>query len=167
MLTELQQLRNEVTHSRRIIQSCEEEIVRLRLTVKELRLRLYSSKRGESIDRDQLELDLKTTETTIDTLQAIVAQQADPPQAESDKPETATATDKEPKIRRRYVFPEDIEEQTETVIPEQVQSEPEAYEEIGEPEVTELLDIVPMKFIKRRIIHPRFKRKTIATARLS
>ena len=79
MLTELQQLRSEVTHSRRVIQSCEEEIARLRLIVKELRLRLYSSKRGESIDRDQLELDLKTTETTIDTLQAIVAQQADPP----------------------------------------------------------------------------------------
>ena len=37
-------------------------------------------------------------------------------------------------------------------------ADPDAYRRIGE-DVTELLDIVPMKFIKKRIVRPRYVRK--------
>lgn len=39
-----------------------------------------------------------------------------------------------------------------------MQSKPEAYERIGE-EVTEELDVLPMKVIRRRIVRPKFKRR--------
>lgn len=51
-----------------------------------------------------------------------------------------------------------MEEVTETLEPEEVLAEPDAYRKIGE-DVTELLDIVPMKFIKKRLVRPRYVRK--------
>jgi len=55
-------------------------------------------------------------------------------------------------------LPEDLEVVTEEIIPAEVQAAPENYERIGE-EVTEELDVVPMKFIKRRIVRPKYKRR--------
>ena len=64
------------------------------------------------------------------------------------KPQDATAT-----------LPDHLETITEEIIPAEVRAEPEAYERIGE-EVTEELDVLPMRVIKRRIVRPKFKRKT-------
>jgi transposase len=63
------------------------------------------------------------------------------------KPKDATAT-----------LPDNLETITQEIIPPEVQAEPEAYERIGE-EVTEELDIQPMRVIKRRIVRPKYKRK--------
>ena len=48
--------------------------------------------------------------------------------------------------------------ETEEIIPELVAAEPEAYERIGE-EVTEQLDYVPARVIRRLIVRPKFRRK--------
>jgi transposase len=62
-------------------------------------------------------------------------------------PKNATAT-----------LPDNLETITEEIIPPEVLAEPHAYERIGE-EVTEELDIQPMRVIKRRIVRPKYKRK--------
>lgn len=58
-------------------------------------------------------------------------------------------------------LPEELETITEEIIPEEVQAEPEAFERIGE-EMTEELDVLPMKVIRRRIVRPKSKRKSQA-----
>lgn len=55
-------------------------------------------------------------------------------------------------------LPEDIETVREEIVPEEVRQDPQAFERVGE-EVTEEIDIVPMKFVRRLIVRPKFKRK--------
>src|SRR5690606_28925125 len=55
-------------------------------------------------------------------------------------------------------LPEDIETVREEIVPEEVRQDPQAFERVGE-EVTEEIDVVPTKFVRRLIVRPKFKRK--------
>ena len=60
-------------------------------------------------------------------------------------------------------LPEDLETVTEEIVPGEVESDPAAYERIGE-ETTKELDVVPMKFVLRVTVRPKFRRKGVAEA---
>ncbi len=60
--------------------------------------------------------------------------------------------------RSRITGLEHLPVETTEIIPDLVAADPAAFERIGE-EVTELLDITPARFFKRRIIRPKFRRK--------
>lgn len=158
---DLEQERKDLERERTVLQSenarlrdgrqgDRQEIDRLRRIIASLQHRLFGHGKGEGVDVDQLKLDLAEAEGALEVLEA--AEEAADLRAEAARPEPA------PKPRRRFVFPEHIEEQTETLIPAEVQADPEAYRQVGEA-VTELLDIVPMRFIKKRIVRPRFVRR--------
>lgn len=49
--------------------------------------------------------------------------------------------------------------ETTEIIPDLVAADPSAFERCGE-EITELLDIIPARYIKRRIVRAKFRRKT-------
>ena len=52
--------------------------------------------------------------------------------------------EKEPTERvKRLSLPDDVEERTERIIPEEVLAAPEDFREIGQPEVTEIIDLEP------------------------
>jgi transposase len=55
-------------------------------------------------------------------------------------------------------LPEDIETVTHEIVPDEVTERPDAYERIGE-ETTRELDVVPMKFVMRVTVRPKFKLK--------
>ena len=129
-----------------------DEIKRLQQIIVSLKHRLFGTSRGEVVDQAQLELALAEAEGELVRLEA--GQEARALRKELEQGDKA-----EPPVRRaRFVFPEQIEERTEVIIPPEVEAEPEAYRKISE-EVTELLDIEPMRFIKKRIVRPRFVRK--------
>jgi len=129
------------------------EIDRLRQIIASLQHKLFGNKKGEHVDSDQLQMQLSGAEEALVQLEA-------QEQARQLRDEPAAAKP-EPRTRRaRFVFPEQVEEVTETLKPEEVLAEPDAYRRIGE-DVTEMLDIVPMKFIKKRIVRPRYVRKDV------
>jgi transposase len=127
------------------------EIRRLQQIIASLRHKLFGSARGEVVNAAQLELALAKAEGSLIRLEAQEVARELRRQKES------AATDKEPVRRARFVFPEQVEEVTERIEPAEVQAEPQAYRQIGE-EVTELLDIEPMRFIKKRMVRPRYVR---------
>lgn len=55
-------------------------------------------------------------------------------------------------------LPEDIETETREIVPQEVLDDPDAYERIGESRTKEL-DVVPMRFVMRETVRPKFKRK--------
>ncbi|MEM9159871.1 MAG: IS66 family transposase [Verrucomicrobiota bacterium] len=55
-------------------------------------------------------------------------------------------------------IPEDIETVTVEIVPEEVKADPEAYQRIGE-ETTKELDVVPMRFVQRVTVRPKFVKK--------
>jgi transposase len=67
------------------------------------------------------------------------------------------AQNAEPEERvKRFSLPDDIEERTERIIPDEVTADPDRYREIGEPEVTEIIDLEPARFIKIKQVFPRY-----------
>lgn len=127
------------------------EIDRLRQIIASLQHKLFGNSKGETVDTAQLQMQLHGAEEALVQLEA-KEQAAKLRQSEDD----AKA---EPRPRRaRFVFPEQVEEVTETLEPAEVLADPQAYRKIGE-DVTELLDIVPMKFIRKRLVRPRYVRK--------
>lgn len=127
------------------------EIDRLRQIIASLQHKLFGNKKGESVDTAQLQMQLSGAEEALVQLEA--RQQA------RELRESEAKAEAEPRVRRaRFVFPEQVEEVTETLEPEEVLAEPDMYRRIGE-DVTELLDIVPMRFIKKRIVRPRYVRR--------
>ena len=127
------------------------EIDRLRQIIASLQHKLFGNSKGEVIDEAQLQMQLLGAEEALVQLEARQ-------EARKLRADEAEAEDKPRERRARFVFPEQVEEVTETLEPEEVLAEPDAYRKIGE-DVTELLDIVPMKFIKKRIVRPRYVRK--------
>lgn len=124
------------------------EINRLRQIIASLQYKLFGNSKGETVDTAQLQMQLSGAEEALVQLEA--REQARKLREEESEEKAAPAP-----RRTRFVFPEQVEEVTETVIPEEVQANPDAYRKIGE-EVTEILDIIPMKFIKKRLIRPRY-----------
>jgi len=109
---------------------------------------LFGNSKGETVDTAQLQMQLSGAEEALVQLEAREQARKLREDESEKKAEPASRS-------ARFVFPEQVEEVTETVIPEEVQANPDAYRKIGE-EVTELLDIIPMKFIKKRLVRPRF-----------
>lgn len=122
-----------------------QEITYLKRQIEALKRKIFGAARSERISDAQLQL-------ALDELQKEASEQEEVP-AEVISYHRRKARREEPVAR----LPEDIEVVTEEIIPEEVKAAPEQYERIGE-EVTEELDVVPMKFIKRRIVRPKFKR---------
>ena len=86
---------------------------------------------------------------------------AAPEEAESNAAEQKPTAKQRAAHRSRITGLENLPtETTETteIIPDLVAADPGAFERIGE-EVTELLDITPARFFKRRIVRPKFRRK--------
>jgi len=81
-----------------------------------------------------------------------------PEEAASNTAEQKPAAKQRAAHRSRITGLESLPVETTEIIPDLVSADPEAFERIGE-EVTELLDITPAKFFKRRIVRPKFRRK--------
>lgn len=129
--------------------SDESEIERLRLIIASLQHKLFGSRKAETVDLAQLQLQLSGAEEALVVLEA--KQQA----RQLQEQEEAQAQEASRPARVRFVFPEQVEEVTEVLEPEEVLANPQGYRKIGE-EVTELLDIVPMKVVKKRLVRPRY-----------
>ncbi len=124
------------------------EIDRLRLIIASLQHKLFGNRKGETVDAAQLQMQLSGAEEALVQLEA--KEQAWKLREEEDEAKA------KPRPRRaRFVFPEQLEEVTEVLEPAEVLADPQAYRKVGE-DVTELLDIVPMKFVKTRLVRPRY-----------
>lgn len=115
--------------------------------------RLFGSK-GEKIDPAQLELLFKDLPGKLEASLGADA----PEEAASNAAEQKPAAKQRAAHRSRITGLDNLPVETTEIIPDLVASDPEAFERIGE-EVTELLDITPAKFFKRRIVRPKFRRK--------
>jgi transposase len=102
-----------------------------------------------------LEIELGLAEAQLISLHGKDDERID--QLVSQKPEHENDT-KEERIKR-FSLPDDIEERIERILPAEVIASPEDFREIGEPEITEIIDLEPAKFIKIKQIFPRFVRK--------
>ncbi len=127
-----------------------QEIKLLREKVAALMRRMFGSS-SEKLDEKQLEL-LQHQEAW-----AMEGKAAGPEVAELRRPEEASR----PRRERRPRLPEHLPVIEEQIIPEAVKACPEAWRKIGE-EVTETLDYEPARFFKRRVVRPKFvKRSTL------
>ena len=113
-----------------------------------LTAKLYGSGKNERIDEAQLLLALSEAQ----------AQQKDVEQEQQEQTISYKRKPRQASVEDR--FPKDIEVIEERILPEEVKAHPEDYEEISGARVTEVLDIVPMRFIKRRYIYPKFRKKS-------
>ena len=127
-------------------QELRSELLYLERKMEALKRELFGQSRGEQISAAQLQLALQELER-----EKIAQEEA--------AKEVIGYTRRRPRPEEALErLPEALETVTEEIVPEEVQAEPEAYERIGE-EVTEELDVLPMKVIRRRIVRPKFKRK--------
>lgn len=149
-LRESEQRRNTAELERDTVErqrgEAEQEITYLKRQIEALKRKIFGAARSEQISDAQMQLALAE-------LQKEASEQEQVP-AEVISYHRRKPRSEEPMAR----LPEDMEVVTEEIIPEEVQAAPENYERIGE-EVTEELDVVPMKFIKRRIVRPKFKHR--------
>ena len=131
------------------------EIVRLTKLISALRQKLFGTGQGEKVDHAQLEIELGLAEAQLISLQTQSCQKEDR------KIDELVAEPKSETTERikRFSLPDNIEERTERIIPEAVLAAPDDYREIGQPEVTEIIDLEPAKFIKIRQEFPRYVRK--------
>ncbi|MEE9368116.1 MAG: transposase [Pontiella sp.] len=101
----------------------------------------------EKISPDQLALEFGVDSVAPDT-----------PEAEAEVEEVAVPRKKRKHKPLAERIPEDLPVEEVVIEPEEVLAEPEAFKRIGE-EVTEELDVIPTKFIKRRTVRPKYVRK--------
>jgi transposase len=127
------------------------ELAYVKRQLEALKRKLFGAARSERISETQLQLAITELEREIaeheEAAKEVIGYTRRRPQ-----PEQAEAR-----------LPEELETVTEEIIPEEVRAEPEAFERIGE-EVTEEVDVLPMKVIRRRIVRPKFKRKATPDA---
>jgi len=122
----------------------EREVQQLRQRV-DLLLRKLFGRSSEKVDPNQLTFDLEANGVRPET-----------PEAPLEAEEAAPVKPRK-KRGKRMVLPVDLPVVEERIIPEEVQADPEAYRQIGE-EVSEMLDIIPARCFKRRVIRPKFVR---------
>ena len=135
------------------------EIARLNKLIGALRQKLFGTGKGEKVDHAQLLMQLNLAEKALTSLHTGSKDtedgQIDDIVTEALPPEE---TNTEERIKR-FSLPEDIEERTERILPPEVIANPDDYREIGEAEVTEIIDLEPAKFIKIKQVYPRFVSK--------
>lgn len=118
----------------------------LRRQLEALKRKFFGSPASERISDEQLDLAL----AELDKEQA--------EQVASEKEVIGYARRKPKPAEAIARLPEDIETVTTEILPEEVIAHPEAYERIGETK-SEELDVVPMKFVLRVTVRPKFKLK--------
>jgi transposase len=131
------------------------EIIRLSKLIAALRQKIFGTGQGEKVDHAQLEIELNLAEAQLTRLHTNSSEQED--NQIDDLVAGASNSEKTTEERiKRFSLPDDIEERTERIIPAEVMASPEDYREIGEPEVTEIIDLEPAKFVKVKQVYPRF-----------
>jgi len=109
---------------------------------------------SEALDPAQLELLLEADDGAKKPSPA-----AGPPGPAAGDPESG-AKNRRPKAPRKPRVPENLPvEEEQTVVPEPVKACPDAWRKIGE-EVTEELDYQPAHFFRRRLVRPKFVRRS-------
>lgn len=144
-----------------------QQIRNLSAQIRALREKLFGSSKGEKVDHTQLRIELELAEAELLSLHGCDdtdRRDSQIPPAQSAEIEELVSAGSEEKTEpeqrsKRYSLPKDIEERTERMVPEEVLANPDAYHEIGDPEVTEIIDIEPVKFVRIRQEYPRFVRK--------
>jgi transposase len=130
----------------------DKEIIYLQRQIAALKRHIFGAAKNEKISDEQMRLAFAELE------------KESVEQRESEK-ETVAYTRSKPKPKEAASrIPEDIEVVREEIIPEHVRENPEGYQRMGE-EVTEELDIVPMRFVKRQIVRPKFVAKGLLDAK--
>ena len=112
-----------------------------------LRQQVFGTGKSERLDAAQLRLQLEELEARLE--------QSDPKQTISYEREGPKAKARELPAERFKNLPV---EKTTVITPEEVEAEPEAYEQIGQEETFEV-DIVPPRLFKHRIIRTKHRRK--------
>jgi len=131
------------------------EIIRLSKLIAALRQKIFGTGQGEKVDHAQLVIELNLAEAQLTRLHTNSSEQED--NQIDDLVAGASNSEKTTEERiKRFSLPDDIEERTERIIPAEVMASPEDYREIGEPEVTEIIDLEPAKFVKVKQVYPRF-----------
>ena len=131
------------------------ELARLTKLIGALRQQLFGTGRGEKVDHAQLEIQLGLAEAQLASFHTQSSEQED---AQIDDLVTEPQAETTERVKR-FSLPDNIEERTERIIPEEVLAAPEDFREIGQPEVTEIIDLEPAKFIKIKQEFPRYVRK--------
>ena len=108
---------------------------------------------SEKIDSDQLLLDLGE-----DFEQALNEEDDD----DSNELEPPPKSRKKRTLKKDRL-PDDLPEERITIIPEEVQANPDDYDQIGEEETVKL-DVEPMKFKKMITVRPKFVKKDRSSA---
>lgn len=128
-------------------------IKKLRWRIDYLQRKLFGAGQGEKLSDDQLQLSFVELGKAFEALNELEGQLG--------KKEVAGYSRRKKKDRDAEPrIPDHLEEVEEVIIPEEVQADPEAWERIGE-EVTEELGFEPPRFFKRKIIRPKYVRRTV------
>ena len=123
----------------------------LRSQIQWMKTQLFGGPRSETIAANQLELLL----SGLNEAEEKVPEKASGKETQQSAPVQRPSGEK----IRRYQLPEHLEVEETVIDPEEVTADPEAFRQIDE-EVTEELDIIPPKFIKRRTIRRKYVSKT-------
>ena len=145
-LEEQSTLKKEIDVLRRENRGLSSELLYLKRQLEALKRKFFGSPASERISDEQLSLAL----AQLDEEEA--------EQAATEKEVIGYARRKPRPAEAIARLPEDIETVTQEIVPEEVIEEPDAYERIGE-ETTRELDVVPMKFVMRVTVRPKFKRR--------
>ena len=154
ILAENQALKARVGELAQRLSETELLVAQLKVQIAWLKRKTYSVGKSEAADHTQLMLELGKLEAQLAALEA--------PKKKLDECRPVVVRAKRPLPSE--VFAKLPVTEVETIIPEEVKAEPEAYRQIG-VEVTTILDIVPPKLIKKEIHRLKFQRlddKTLA-----
>jgi transposase len=113
-----------------------------------LQKQLFGAGKGEKLDRDQLEIKFEELKNLLEQV--------------SDTEAKLVQYERVAKAREKRPLPAEVfahlpVAETVTILPDEVKSEPEAYEKIGEEKTFEV-DVTPPKLFKREIVRPKFRR---------
>src|SRR3954469_10436243 len=141
-----------------------EELQRARLEIEDLKQRLdemarrYFGKSSEQLDPNQLQLLLQE----LTAPGPAEGKESGPEAAEAPAPRPQKSAP--PERERSSRLPEHLPVVEERYVPPEVQLAPEQWRQIGE-EVTERLDYTPGRFVRRRIVRPKYVRRDEVDAR--
>ena len=148
MLTveEQAKLKDENDLLRRDVRDLSSENRYLKRQIEALKRKFFGSPASERISDEQLTLALAELEE--EAAEQVAAER-----------EIVGYARRKPQPREAIAkLPEDIETETREIVPQEVLDDPNAYERIGESRTKEL-DVIPMRFVVRETVRPKFKRK--------
>src|SRR5215207_4983699 len=140
------------------VQRLRQEIELLRQKVDHLARQLFG-KSSEQLDPNQLQLLLQE----LVAPGPAVGKESDSESAEAPAPESENTAPRGPRERQPRL-PEHLPVVEEKIVPLEVQIAPEQWRQIGE-EITERLDYTPGRFVRRRLIRPKYVRRDAIDAK--